>query len=208
MAQVDKSHYDLRKYDDFYRWMTYWYQIQAVVRSQPRRVLEIGPGTGLLSHYLRERIGLDVTTFDIADDLKPDVVGDLRQLSTLFEPQQFDIVCAFQVLEHLPFDQFGLCLQQMATVSRGAVVLSLPHYGRFVQMRLRWWRSSWDRAWGFKLTPPHDWQFDGQHYWEIGTRQTPLRRVRAAIEEVLTVERAYFCPDNPYHYFFECRVRR
>ena len=203
--QVTLDHYKPEQYEELHRWISYWYQIQSIIRSGAKSVLEIGLGTGIVTHYLRHRLGLKVTTLDFDESLNPDIVGDVRELASLVGGRQFDAVAAFQVLEHLPFEDFVPVLKQMARVSRKVVLISLPYNGTFFQVRLKVWRLS--VAFGRKIPRYCKWRFDGEHYWEIGTRGHSLTRIRSAIKAVLDIEWEYFCPDYPYHYFFECRVR-
>lgn len=201
-VQVKSGHYASSTYDELHRWISYWYQIQSVVRAQPRTVLEIGVGSGVLSSYLRSRLGLEVTTFDFDRSVAPDLVGDVRVLDSFVGENSFDAVVAFQILEHLPFADFLPALRQLARASRGAIILSLPHYGYPLQMRFRFWK--WTRAFGRQISKNPLWSFNGEHYWEIGTRCHSLAKVRQSIGRVLEINRDYYCPDYPYHYFFEC----
>lgn len=205
MPQVAAEHYTFGRYDQRHRWLAYWYQLQTIARTGARSVLEIGRGSGVVSDYLRRR-GIHVVTLDIDPALRPDVVGDVRHVGALFRPRSFDTVCAFQVLEHLPFADFAPTLAQMAQVARRHVIISLPHWGYAVHVRL--WLKRYHFVFGRKITRPYTWRFDGQHHWEMGTRGHSLRRVVETVAHVLDIERHYFCPDYPYHYFFECRVKR
>lgn len=187
--------------------MSYWYQIQAVRRFQPQTVLEIGLGNGLMNHYLKHQLGYQVTSVDIDPELGPDIVGSVLDLERLVHGRTYDVVCAFQVLEHLPFADFPTCLAQLTKASRRGVVISLPHWGYFLQFRARVLKFRWAVAWGKKITRPFEWKFDGQHYWELGTKGHSLGRVRSLVGQHLHVESEYFCPDYPYHYYYECRVQ-
>ena len=202
-VQVPTTHYTAAHYDELHRWISYWYQIQAVVRSGARSVLEVGVGSGILSSYLRTRLGLEVTTFDFDASLRPVIVGDVRELSVCCGDDCADTVVAFQVLEHLPFADFEKALEEMARTTRRSVIISLPHYGWDASFRARFWKRQW--AFGFRLSKNPTWSFNGEHHWEIATKGHSLSTVRGVIGRVLDIERDYFCPDYPYHYFFECR---
>jgi len=204
-VQVPTGHYRPAEYDELHRWVSYWYQIQSVLRTRAHSVLEIGVGSGVLSSYLRTRAGLEVTTCDFDDSLNPDLVVDVRQLDAVVAAGSFDTVVAFQVLEHLPFQDFVPALRQLGRASRSSVILSLPHYGWNWQGRLRLWKWNW--AFSRRISKCPEWGFDGEHHWEIGTSGHSLRQVRTAVSEVLDIERNYFCPDYSYHYFFECQKR-
>ena len=206
VPQVPADHYQPHSYDELHRWISYWYQIRAVIRTGGNDVLEIGLGSGVVAEYLRRRCGLHVVTFDADPVTQPDVIGDVRRASRAMGSSRFDVVTAFQVLEHLPFAEFPTVLEELAALSRSHVLLSLPYNGHFLQWRVRIWR--WQVAFGRKIPHNNRWVFNGEHYWEIGAQGYPLYQVRAAITRVLHIEREYFCPDYPYHYFFECRTLR
>ena len=203
--QVDAEFYDFTSYVHLKRWISYWYQIDTVLRHRPRSVLEIGPGNGTTTAALR-RAGVAVTTFDFDPELHPDVVGDVRRLGEVVAAKSHDLVCAFQVLEHLPFADLDAALAGLATVARQRVVISLPHWGYPLELRLRLAKDRLAFAFARKLTRPKLWRLDGQHHWELGTRGHSVDRVAAAIERHMRIERRWFCPDYSYHYFFECRV--
>lgn len=208
MVQVRDDHYDFETYITLHRWMSFWHQMNAVVRSGAKTVLELGCGSGIMTQALRSAVGLQVTTFDFDPGLKPDVVGDIRKLEDYFAPASFDCVCAFQVLEHLPYADFEHTLPQLARIARHSVLLSLPHWGYVMELRFRFWRTRWSAAFARKITRRHRWRFDGEHYWELGTTDYPVNKLRRALEAHFIVRRAYFCPDNSYHYFFECTPKR
>ena len=205
--QVEEGHYDPSAYDELHRWKSYWYQIQAIGRSRPARLLEIGSGSGVISWYARERMGIEVVTFDFDDALSPDIVGDVRDLCRYVENDSFDCVCAFQVLEHIPFEDFGKALQAMASVSSQSVLISLPYWGYPFELRLQLVRRAWTFVTARKLSLPKQWTFDGEHHWEIGVEGSSLQRVHDIISGELNIRREYICPEYSYHYFFECVVR-
>ncbi len=204
-VQVAPEHYGPESYDELHRWISYWYQIQAITRARPRRVLEVGSGSGLLRWYMQERLGLDVTTADCDDTRRPDIVADVRELSKSAGEGAYDLVCAFQVLEHLPFEDFTRALGELARVSRDRVAISLPNNGHFFALRAHLWRFK--VAFGRKLRWRRNWTFDGEHYWEVGTRGHMPDDVRDRIREVLEIEREEIYPDYPYHVGFDLRKK-
>jgi hypothetical protein len=204
-VQVAEDFYAFDTYVSRHRWLSFWHQINAVLRSRPGSVLEIGPGFGATTHALRQA-GVAVTTFDFDVNLRPDIVGDVRALAQLVAPKSFDAVCAFQILEHLPFECFGPTLDALAGASRSKVLISLPHWGYPVELRFRLLKDRLAFAISRKLTRPKQWSFDGEHYWELGAKGYSVAAVSKEISRHLTIERQYFCPDYSYHYFFECSV--
>ena len=203
-VQVAPEHYDFERYDDAERWMSYWHQIRAVLAVRPKTVLEIGPGSGVFRRYL-EHAGVTVKTLDIDASRGVDYVADITKLDeTLPAGLTFDAVCAFQVLEHLPLDEFETCLAGIARRANPHVFISLPYRG----LRIRW--SFW---WGahlltlghkFMLTWPH--KPIPEHHWELGYPIT-ARKITKKIVNHLDVVSKGFIPENPYHYMWQLRRR-
>lgn len=50
--QVPKEHY-FEGYDEKARWISYWHQINEVLKTNARTVLEVGIGNGTVSDYLK-----------------------------------------------------------------------------------------------------------------------------------------------------------
>jgi len=61
--------------------------------SYLRRVYSLIPNRGRVLH-LFSGVVEEGHTFDINPDNKPDTIGDAEHLSTYFEPDSFDLVCA------------------------------------------------------------------------------------------------------------------
>ncbi len=121
--QVDTSHYEFRNYMHKRRWASMWHQLDEVIELQPERVLEIGPGPGLFKAMARA-MSIHVETLDLGPDLKPDHVAPADAMP--FEDDAFDVVCAFQMLEHVPYEKSLAIFAEMARVARKGVVVSLP----------------------------------------------------------------------------------
>jgi SAM-dependent methyltransferase len=203
--QVSPSHY-VDGYDHKDRWLSYFYQITAVRGTHASSVLEVGPGNGTVSEYLRQ-LGMRVITVDIDMHLKPDVVASVIALP--FEAGTFDTVMACEVLEHLPFSDFLRALSELARVSKKYVIISLPDARRSllhlvlkipfiheIAIRLR-----------VKKRAPH--QFDGEHYWELGKREVSFARLRKLIDDAgLDCEKDFAAHDAPFYHFFVLRKRR
>jgi len=201
--QVPADHY-LGSYLNLPRMITYWYQAAAVRDGGGRDVLEIGLGMGLTTWILR-RWGLNVATLDLDPALEPTCTGDIRAMP--FADDSFDTILAAEVLEHLPFDQFAACLNELRRVTRRRVVITLPcamvgfHVGlnlpilepMFVALGFRQW------------TRP---RFDGQHYWELDRRGYPKRRIRRALREAgFSIFKEFRPGLSLYNYFFVLEKR-
>lgn len=64
---------------------------------------------------------------DLEAELCPNVVGSITNLP--FVDSAFDVAVAFEVLEHLPFEELGRCLSELRRVSKRRVIVSVPHFG-------------------------------------------------------------------------------
>lgn len=197
-VQVGSSWYTSPHYCTPERFAAYAYQINEVIRSKAKSVLEIGPGNGVVTHMLR-LAGIDVVTVDHDPALQPNVVASIPELP--FSPASFDMVLCCQVLEHLPWERFDEAIADMARISRTRIVLSLPHVSRFYYLDCKLplvgvRRVSVD----FPLSLPIE--FDGEHYWEIGKGVRVGDVLAVFRKHKLLVEKSYRPREHRYHHFF------
>jgi 2-polyprenyl-3-methyl-5-hydroxy-6-metoxy-1,4-benzoquinol methylase len=204
LVQVDPEHYDFERYDDAERWMSYWHQIRAVLSVRPKTVLEVGPGSGVFRSYLRAA-GVEVKTLDIDRSREVDFVADITKLDTaLPSGLVFDAVCAFQVLEHLPFGEFETCLANLARRASPHVFVSLPYRG--LRVRFAVWWGDHHVTLGHKFMLPWRHKPIPEHHWELGYPIT-ARKVTKLIRKQLDVVSRGFIRENPYHYMWHLQRR-
>jgi SAM-dependent methyltransferase len=115
--------YGSRAYNTKERFCSFWHQLDETLSLEPKTVLEVGPGDGLVTDCLR-RAGIDVTTIDIDPAVEADVRGSVTRLP--FEDRSFDVVLCCEVLEHLPFDDSRVAMAEIVRVSRAGAVISVP----------------------------------------------------------------------------------
>ncbi|MEI6346110.1 MAG: class I SAM-dependent methyltransferase [bacterium] len=197
--QVDKEHYTFKNYCYPDRWASYWYQLREVLSLAPKTMLEVGVGDGVLRDYVKQAKQITYTNIDVAEDLHPDTVGSI--LAMPFANKSFDLVCAFEVLEHLPFEQFEAALAEMARVSKGSVIFSVPHFGPAVK-----WKCKIpflpELTFAFKVPFPMKHKFNDQHYWEIGKRGYSIGRIRGILHRRFQIVKEFVPFENQYHHFF------
>ncbi len=198
--QVDKAHYDFAKYMSKARWNSVWHQIEEVARLAPNNVLEIGPGPGVFKS-LAGTFGIKVETLDLDIELQPDYVASATTMP--IDDNSYDIVCAFQMLEHLPYEESLRAFSEMARVSRGKLIISLP------DSKPMWcFRVQVPKLGVYEFSIPHSLykipthEFDGEHYWEISKKDYPLSRIIDDFSRYAPLLKTYRVRENPYHRFF------
>lgn len=177
--QVDSSHYWKETYLCRERFLHYREQFVTLLKLKPSSILEIGPGPGLLSSMLRCACE-KVITVDFADDLKPDIVTDIKNIP--LEDALFDVVCSFQVLEHIPWNEVPDALQEMARLSKSIVLFSVPDNDEMKESFLSISFSLLSRSIGFTLKRKRYYGVSNEkeHYWEIGVNgasNTSLKKI-------------------------------
>jgi SAM-dependent methyltransferase len=198
--QVSRNHY-YGNYDTKERFFSYWHQIQEIIECKSKTVLEIGIGNGFVSEYLRQK-GYDITTSDLDAVLHPNVISTVLDMP--FSERAFDVVACFEVLEHLPFEEFESAITEICRISRSYILLSIPDSTRAYRFCLQLPKI---REFRKLICPPtlkkpiHN--FDGEHYWEIGKAGYSLNTILKVIGKVgLKLRKTYRIFENPYHRFF------
>lgn len=178
-------------------------QILAVVQLKPTSVLEIGPGNGFVSDFLR-KAGISVVTFDINENLKPDVVGNLIEINTYFNENQFDLVLCAEVLEHLPFKYFDGIISKFSKIASKHVVITLPRQHRILldlRMNLKIPFVNYknlDIFW--RIPSKNKWD---EHHWEIDySKEVSLDVIKSALSKHLKLISSYADERNRSHQFF------
>jgi SAM-dependent methyltransferase len=200
--QVQKSHYEFNRYLNKQRWSSIWHQLDEIIRLSPSSVLEVGPGPGVVK-ATAQVLGIRVETLDIDPDLNPDHTCSVFDMP--FEDGDYDVVCAFQMLEHLPFEKSINAFSEMCRVAKKTVIISLPNCSA------RWSISMILPKIGhinFSIPKPRlkapIHTFDGEHYWEINKSGYELNKVMKEFLKNDSVElvKTYRVWENPYHHFF------
>jgi len=185
----------IHKLENLKHWNYYWYQVRDIrdVSKPEDKILEIGVGTRFTSNYLKSK-DYDVTTIDIDPDKKPDIVANVSDYQ--FE-ETFTNVMAFEVFEHIPFDDFQKILAKIHTICTGRLLISLPRNEKvWFDMNIELPGSRQIR---FRLATRRNKILSRHHHWEIDYKQytnTFLAQVFAdhgfAIEKMERVKSLYY----------------
>lgn len=200
--QVNRNHYDFAAYVSPGRWASMWHQISEVVETGASSILEVGPGPGIFRAVM-STLGVHVETLDVDPELQPTYVGSVDEIP--LPSASFDVTCAFQILEHLPYEMSMKGFAEMVRISRRFILISLPDARRTVTASIKLPRIGVARM-SIQEPPMFARQniFNGEHYWEVNKKGYSLSRVRSDLESVdgVSLKRTYRVHEFPYHRFF------
>ena len=218
--QGEERQYTFSEYVQLFRWISYYNQIKEVVdlasAAYPQqlpsqmKVLVIGKGDGIVPMILG-LYDIHVTIFDYDSDLKPDVVGDVKEIGKYFNNDSFSLIMCCQVLEHLEYVHFANILKQFAQIAPN-VLLTLPHRRvNILAGRMKIFKIPLLKP---QIAMPKFWLKDikrderDEHFWEIGIRGYPLKKIRRDIMTAFSIQKQYTDPLNTWHRFFVLKRRQ
>lgn len=200
--QVDPIHYDFYSYVTPERWNSYWHQVNEALQDKPINVLIIGVGDNIVPAIIRAK-GVDVKTFDIDPDLHSDYVGDIRDISSIIHNKSFDVVMCCQVLEHLKFEIIESVIQNVINIAKKKVVLSIPYsHRRFFYLSMKLPKIKHIMCEIAIPTFWEKWKFNGEHFWEVGTKGYQKKRIDQIISKIAPISKCYFASAYKYHLFY------
>jgi SAM-dependent methyltransferase len=171
--------YDFVKYIGDGSWSSFYYQLIEIISIKSDSILEVGVGTGVLSAVLKG-LGFPYKSFDLDPTLGSDFTGSILEMP--FDNVSYDIIACFEVIEHLPYENFKNSLSELFRIANKAVIISLPDAKPVL-------RCSFDiPKLGYKkLMIPRPWFhpreliYTGTHYWEINSKGYSISRIRKDI---------------------------
>lgn len=196
------KHYE-KSYDTLNRFISYYTQINLILKTNAKKILEIGVGNKTVYDYLKRR-DYDITTCDYDEKLSPDIVSDIRNLP--FKANTFDLISACEILEHIPYSDFKRVLEDLHKITKKYIIISVPYprvyFGaslRFPLIKQVLNKESIEINLGFNFPFKNK---PGEHFWEIGRRGYSIRKIRNDINKHFKIIIEKRGLPHPVHYFF------
>jgi predicted SAM-dependent methyltransferase len=190
-----------RAYDSKERFCSYWHQIDEIFKVKPKRFLEVGIGNGFVSKYLKER-GINVITLDVIYELVPDICGSVIELP--FRKNAFDAVSCYEVLEHLPYNEFINVLKELSRITQKNIILSIPDATTVYRLNIEIPKLKPIKKLIYHPMPRSKrHEYDNEHYWEIGKKGYSLKKIKSEIYALgLNILKTYRIFEYYYHRIF------
>lgn len=203
---LPKERYETEGYFNEKQWASYLFVIRAVIRNVPKgeKILEIGAGGGYVAMLLA-KIGYTVETYDVNPNLEPTKVVDISSDAFSAEDiEKYGCVICTEVLEHIPFDKFEICIQNIHRLSRKWVFLTIPDAYEKQQIRFslgrRTLRSPIFRTYVRK-------ELVSIHFWELNHRpECSYEKVREILRKYFDIEQECDIPSNYYHHYYKLKI--
>jgi SAM-dependent methyltransferase len=214
-----KRLYRLLDEKHFSSYFLQFYRTVMLPKSKVQSVLEIGSGAGIYKALLNN-FNYNLTTMDIDNYSDPNIIGDVALIP--FQECSFDLICIFEVLEHLPFSNFEKAIKELHRCTRHYVYLSLPYAHSTVLLNIEMnSMQSYVNRMNFKLRksihlPSRFRDIDleiyknrkdkkNPHYWEVNRKSYKLPKILNIIESSgLSVMETFNNPFFPYHFYILC----
>jgi len=196
--------YTTLKYNSKSRWLSYWYQISETLATNPKDILVIGKGSGVVEGTIRLlNPEIRIVVLDINPSVKPDVISSVLRLP--FKEGSFDSVICAQVLEHIPFESFEAALRELHSVTKNTVILSLPHKRKYLKLSIKVPFLE-EKTIIIKSPFTKKGTSSKQHQWEIG-RKVSRGQVVHSLKKFFELEKEFLNEINCGHRFFILKKR-
>lgn len=160
-------------------WRYYWHQQKLISQylNKEDKILEIGVGTKFTSNYLKSK-GYDIKTIDIDPDKNPDIIANI--VNHKFE-ESFDHVLAFEIFEHIPFEDFQKAINNISKICVKNFFVSLPRNEK------HWLRLSLDlkifQINNFQITTKRNKIKSKYHHWEVDFKSYTKKKIISIFNE-------------------------
>ena len=204
------------------KWMSIFYQTSEIVCNRDvNSVLEVGGGRNL-NREICKYFGVEHQVCDVISDYNPDFFCNFLDFTPV-EP--FDLVCAFQMLEHNPLEDLPVLLKKMVKLSKKYVFISVPYNGAMFSINIsfrifgRARKLDWlfttnlfatkktDRKKLDERIKKYPEQRYDPHWWEVGRQELPKPKFRQLLKSCdLKITKEFHNRNFPYHLFYLCEI--
>ena len=200
--------------------MSYFFQLNTILnlpKSEVENILEIGGGQGVLKSLLNN-YNYNHHSLDINKNYNPDIVGDVLKMNV--KKNYYDMVCAFQVIEHLPSKYTEQIFKELARVTKKYIFISLPiqinslKFNFNLDIKDRYTnrlslRFNYEKLFqGFNIPDRDEQEFlkredkSNPHYFEVGTKNYKKDKIIKMISKNnLNIVSDFHNHYYPYHWF-------
>lgn len=203
-----KQIYTTTNYLSVDRFISLQQQINTILQLKSiNKICEIGKGNGFFNMIVKS-LGYNVLSVDYDKSLEPDIHCSVLDLKQKID-EKFDAVVAFQVLEHIPFENFELALENMKSISKKYVIISLPFAGITAKLLFYLFKHK-PRFLHLSYRIPMFWKkhiFHGEHYWEIGKKGYPRKKIKNLLKKHFILKNEWLLPSSHYHIFYLCEIK-
>lgn len=118
-----QGNYSTENYLNRERFISYYNQLKIINDIHPHNILEIGKGNGFIERNLPKQI-----TYESVDNDKTTNPTYLCDLKEFVQPKVYDLVIAFEILEHIGYREAINNLRQLIEFNK-CVAISIPERG-------------------------------------------------------------------------------
>ena len=194
------------------RWASFGIQLRVTKELTPSSILEVGKGNGFYESLCR-LMGMEIETLDIDENYNPTYVGNLLDAKIR---KKFDLVAAFQILQHIPLNSLPLAIERLCDLSYSNIIISVPfHSPHYISISMRYSGVLQKilRNTGFKKTLKLSFKrYRNRHYrdteshqgtyWELGRDNLKSQYINTIFERNnFELKKAFACEEYPYHYY-------
>lgn len=177
-------------------WIRYFKPVTKLSAKRPR-LLDLGCGVGKLLRRVEpyyETVGMDISEWAVEycnSNLKTTKVtqGDITNLSS-FSDGYFDIICAFEVLEHIKKEELPGCLNEIKRCLKkgGILLITTPNLlSPLLKVKKSQWHGFTDKT-HISLMKPEEWAklinsvgLDMKYQYGSGLWDTPFIPIIPAV---------------------------
>lgn len=206
-TQVKKEHY-YNNYDNYSRQLSYLTQYNLISNLKPNSILEIGVGNSFLTNLLKNK-KFNVTTADYDKSLNPDIVCDIRDIPV--KNKTYDIAVAFQILEHLEYNDSLKALKELKRVAKKNIIISVPYSCIYFEFIFNFGLPYFDKSLSVPIRIPNFFisgkYGNKEHYWELGRKGYSKKRFFNDIKKLgLKINKAFHISNNKKHFFIHISI--